>query len=88
MALRASKVTRKGQVTIPVEFRKKFHIEEGDTVFFEERGDHVLIVRPEDTVDWTSGALRQYAKGRPLTPEEMREIAAQAIAEQVLSEIE
>lgn len=88
MAIRMSKVTRKGQVTIPVDIRRKYRIAEGDTVMFEERDDYVALVRPEDTVDWTAGALREYAQGRHLSPEEMREIAAQAIAAQVASELE
>lgn len=88
MALRKSKVTRKGQVTIPIEIREKLDIKIGDTVLFEERDGQVAIVRPEKVVDWTSGALKQYAQNRHLTPQEIREIAAQSIAEQTASEIE
>ncbi|HEV2072675.1 MAG TPA: AbrB/MazE/SpoVT family DNA-binding domain-containing protein [Thermomicrobiales bacterium] len=62
MALRASKVTRKGQVTIPIEVREKLNIQEGDTIFFEEREDHIAIVRPQDLVERTSGVLKEYAK--------------------------
>lgn len=82
--LRQSKVTRKGQVTIPIEIREKFDFKEGDVVLFEERGKHVFILHPEDVEDWTSGAFRAYAKGKLLTPREMRENAEIAIAEQVM----
>lgn len=86
--LQQSKVTRKGQVTIPIEIREKFNFKEGDIVLFEARGKHVLMLHPEDVEDWTSGALKEYAKGDHMTPEEMREIAAQSIADQVWSEME
>jgi AbrB family looped-hinge helix DNA binding protein len=65
MALRRSKITRKGQVTIPIEFRKELELREGDTVLFEmsERGLH--IVRPEDVVVPTAGMFREYANTAP-----------------------
>lgn len=86
--LRQSKVTRKGQVTIPIEIREKFDFKEGDVVLFEERGKHIALLHPEDVGDWTSGALRQYTNGVHMTPAEIREVAAQSIAEQVLSEMD
>jgi AbrB family looped-hinge helix DNA binding protein len=86
--LRQSKITRKGQVTIPIEIREKFDFKEGDTVLFEERGKHVVILHPEDVEDWTAGAFREYTKGEFLTPDEIKEIAAQSIADQVMSEME
>jgi AbrB family looped-hinge helix DNA binding protein len=60
MALRASRVTRKGQVTIPIDIREKYEIKEGDTVLFEERGDYVALVLPEDVVDRTAGVFKHY----------------------------
>ena len=39
-----SRVSSKGQVTIPVEFRKKLGIKEGDKVVFIEIGNNILIV--------------------------------------------
>lgn len=62
MALRKSKVTRKGQVTIPIEIRERLDIKIGDTILFEERGDQVAIVRPRDLVDRTAGIFKEYAK--------------------------
>lgn len=86
--LRASKVTRKGQVTIPVEIREELDFKEGDTVLFEKRGKEVVMLHPEDVKDWTSGAFRKYTNGVHMTPEEIREVAAQSIAAQVLSELD
>ncbi len=36
-------VTRKGQVTIPVELRRKYNIREGDLVLMEDLGDGILL---------------------------------------------
>lgn len=38
-----AKVTRKGQITIPVDVRRKLDFREGDKVFVEE-GDRVFIM--------------------------------------------
>lgn len=62
MTLRKSKVTRKGQVTIPIDIREKLDIKIGDTVLFEEHDGKVSIVRPKDVVDRTAGIFKDYAK--------------------------
>jgi AbrB family looped-hinge helix DNA binding protein len=38
-----SRVTAKGQITIPVEFRRKFNIKEGDKVVFMEKDGMIVI---------------------------------------------
>ena len=38
------KVTSKGQVTIPVEIRKKLGIREGDKILFIEEGNKIIIM--------------------------------------------
>ena len=38
------KVTRQCQTTIPIEIRKKYKIDEGDTVIYVDLGDHIAIV--------------------------------------------
>jgi AbrB family looped-hinge helix DNA binding protein len=38
-----SRVSSKGQVTIPIEFRKMLGIKEGDKVIFVENGNNVLL---------------------------------------------
>lgn len=38
------KVTRQCQTTIPLEIRKKYKIEEGDSVIYVDLGDHIAIV--------------------------------------------
>ena len=38
------KVTRQCQTTIPLEIRKKYKIDEGDSVIYIDLGDHIAIV--------------------------------------------
>ena len=39
-----AKVTSKGQITIPIDIRKKFGLQEGSKVLFMEEGDKVYIM--------------------------------------------
>lgn len=41
--IKLSKVTAKGQVTIPVEVRKDLGIAIGDTILFEKTNSHIFI---------------------------------------------
>ena len=41
--IKLSKVTAKGQVTIPVEVRKDLGLAIGDTILFEKRNSHIVI---------------------------------------------
>ena len=45
--LKLSKVQKKGQVTIPIEIRKRLGIEEGDYVTFIETDVGVIVTRQE-----------------------------------------
>ena len=38
-----SKVTSKGQITIPIEIRKKLNLKTGDKVVFIEEGDKIIF---------------------------------------------
>lgn len=77
-----SVITRKGQVTIPIEIRRALALEEGDKITFEMDGTHVRLARSEGVVTRTAGALR--SKAPRFTPEQEREAAEQAIAEDVV----
>ena len=44
-------VTRRGQTTIPVEFRKKYGIEEGSTLEIEDTGRGLLLRKARSTSD-------------------------------------
>ncbi len=88
MTIRTAKITSEGQVTIPADFREKYNLHEGDAVLFEDRDGHLTLRNSAESEDWTAGYLRQYTKGEYLTPEQIREVAAQAIAEQILEEMD
>jgi len=48
----ASKITSKGQLTIPYYIRNKFGFSTGDTVEFEEKDDYVIIRKPKNLMDY------------------------------------
>ena len=52
-------VTRKGQITIPVELRRKFRIEEGSKVMVVEENGKIVVKRLPSIFDLTgSGSGR------------------------------
>ena len=78
-----SRVTTKGQVTIPVEIRRLLQVKPHDRVAFVVEDEKVLLVRGESVVARTAGALKQ--EKPPLTAEELREVAEDAIAQETIS---
>jgi len=77
-------VTKKGQVTIPIDVRRELGIREGDQVGFLKQGDDYILVRPEDIVRRTAGSLAAYRLARPLTIEEEDEAYQQGVADEVI----
>ena len=51
-----ARITAKGQTTIPVSIRKAAHMNTGDTLAFELKGDHVIIRKIKSPAD-------EYLKG-------------------------
>ena len=43
-----SKMTSKGQLTVPYYIRNKFSFNAGDTIEFEEKEDYVIIRKPKN----------------------------------------
>lgn len=85
MAIRAINVRHKGQMTLPADIRKELGVKDGGRLLLERRENEWVLVPAGDLVDRTAGALADYArKVRPMTPAEMRETAAEAIAEENL----
>lgn len=74
-------VTRKGQVTIPVEIRRALDLKEGDTVSWIMEEDQVRLRRGRNVVTRTAGMLR--GEDPPLAAVEERAALEQAIAEEV-----
>ena len=60
MAVYYSRVTKKGQATIPSVFRKKLGIDEGDRVVFEET-EEGLVLKPAADIEDSAGALSRFA---------------------------
>lgn len=50
------KVTRRGQTTIPIEFRRRHQIEEGSKLIIEDRGD-AMVIRPVTRLEDLGGFL-------------------------------
>lgn len=55
-----SKVTKKGQMTIPVKYRKRYNLTDGTTVTFKETNEGLLLKPMPDIAD-SAGALSSYA---------------------------
>jgi antitoxin PrlF len=76
-----TKVTRKGQITVPVEVRRALGLREGDNVAVLLDGDQVKLERRESIVARTAGMLKI---DRPtLTPEQEQEEFERGVAEDV-----
>jgi AbrB family looped-hinge helix DNA binding protein len=82
MTTRTTKVTRKGQVTIPAAIRDALDIHEGDILVVDQVDNRVVLQRARDIVDWTAGALAEYARGIP-DPAKEREQFGQDLADEV-----
>jgi AbrB family looped-hinge helix DNA binding protein len=66
-----SRITKKGQVTIPVRFREKYRLNEGTVVVFKETSAG-LIIEPKPDIADSAGALSNYADARELLSELLR----------------
>jgi AbrB family looped-hinge helix DNA binding protein len=75
-----TKVTRKGQVTVPVEIRRALGLKEGDPVEFTMTDGEVRLARGGSVVERTAGIFKSDLP--PLTPREMREVAEQVWADE------
>lgn len=59
-------VRHKGQVMIPASIRDEMGPKEGDRLLVQRRGQEIILVSPEDAVDPTAGACKDYARGKHL----------------------
>ena len=78
----SSVVTRKGQVTVPVEVRRQLDLKEGDRVAFVVEEGEVRLVRTGSVVERTAGVFK--GRGGALSAEQLREAAEQAMAEEAI----
>jgi antitoxin PrlF len=85
MTISAVRMQEKGQVTIPLEIRRKLKLRKGDLVTFVET-DAGIVIKPAEIV--ASDALREIGKAlraRGVTPEELLE-RGRSIREDLLRE--
>lgn len=85
---RRTTVTRKGQITIPVEIRRALQLSEGDQIAVERQGDAVLLRRAVPTAARTAGLLAAYRKPSPLSADEERAAFADAVAAEAVDSSE
>jgi antitoxin PrlF len=74
-----SRITSKGQVTIPVELRRELGLEPGDRVEFVRENGSIQVRKAESIVRKLAGSIP--SRGRVLSPEEIHEEAEKAIVE-------
>jgi AbrB family looped-hinge helix DNA binding protein len=83
--MKTSSLTIKGQVTLPKELRRRFNLEPGSRVAFEEEADGIKVRPVRKTIlDW-AGTLRSPDPG--LSDREIRRRVKKAVARQVRREL-
>jgi AbrB family looped-hinge helix DNA binding protein len=78
----SSLLTSKGRITIPREVRDRLDLREGDRVVFQfdEHGNLLLRKEAHRPLGRLPGLLKQLAKDRPVTLEEMKAAMKQGAA--------
>lgn len=79
MKLVESSVSPKGQVTIPLEVRRRWRLKARDRVAFVIEDEQVVIKPVRSPVDASYGAVKPL--GTPMSVEEMTDIAAEEAAQ-------
>ncbi|MBX3070467.1 MAG: AbrB/MazE/SpoVT family DNA-binding domain-containing protein [Thermomicrobiales bacterium] len=82
MTTKTTKITSKGQVTIPIEFRQALGFEPGDRLDVEQNEDSVVVRKHQSWAERTAGILAAYRLDPPLTPRQERELYMQAVADE------
>lgn len=72
-------LTRKGQITIPVEVRRALGLKQGDKIAVEVIDGRASVKRAESVIARTAGAVK--TDQPPFSAEQLREIAEIAWAE-------
>jgi len=81
MSVHLVTVKHKGQITLPIELRRKYHLEEGDRIAIEDRDGEMVVRRLDDVDDPSFGALAEFATVRNPDPAEERAWVARHVAE-------
>jgi AbrB family looped-hinge helix DNA binding protein len=79
-------VTSKGQITIPVDLRRRFNIKTGTRIdFFVNEAGHIELWPKTVNLADLAGYLAPYYSGPPISIEEMNEAVMRAVADHVNS---
>jgi len=76
-------VTRKGQVTIPIEIRRSLGLAAGERLAVEQQGEQVVLRRSTSVAERTAGLLVAYRKRQPLRVDQERAAFERAVADEV-----
>jgi len=79
-----TKLTRKGQITVPAEVRRALGLERGDKVAIAVDGDRAYLRPVRSVADMTFGVLS--SRGHPPDVRGEREVAMEEIAENAAAE--
>ncbi|MGH9922772.1 MAG: AbrB/MazE/SpoVT family DNA-binding domain-containing protein [Nitrososphaerales archaeon] len=66
-----SKLTKKGQVTIPANLRKRYGMQAGSTIAFEESKDGIIVTSLPDITS-SAGKLSRYGKAKDVVDDLIR----------------
>jgi len=87
MASQLTKMTRKGQVTIPAEIRSALDLHEGDQFIVRQEDHRVVLERASDRLRSAKGALAKYAMAVPPSPEDEQAAIEQAVVDDYLASL-
>ena len=86
MAIPVVRVQEKGQVTIPLEIRKKMNLKKGDLVTFVETQDGVVLKRAEVVASQSLDEIGRALQAKGISLDELmesgRELRGEIIAEE------
>jgi AbrB family looped-hinge helix DNA binding protein len=88
MVVHFTTVTRKGQVTVPVDIRRALGLRQGDRIAVEQNGDVVVMRRSESVAEGTAGILAAYRRQPAPSAEDERDAFERAVAEEVVASME
>ncbi len=77
--MKASNLTLKGQVTVPVEIRHKLNLKPGDRLAFSVQGDKIIAERIPSDISSMFGIIRSE---QSVSVQEMEECIAEAATDQ------
>lgn len=62
----STRITTKGQITMPKSYRRKYNVQEGDAVVLNDEIGHLSVARAEDILARVAGSLSAYADTGPI----------------------